>query len=79
MIRFPDSRINAAFHVFPGWNPVTAVRTEDSNQGPGTGEAPLPVYSGGTVWAFHPLRVAAGVSRRIVSADPVRPDTTREV
>ena len=25
-------------------------------------DVPLPAYSGGTVWALHPLRVAAGVS-----------------
>jgi hypothetical protein len=35
VIRFPDLRINAALHVFPGRNPVTAVRTEDSNQARG--------------------------------------------
>jgi hypothetical protein len=25
-------------------------------------EAPLPAYSGVTVWAFHPLRVVTGVT-----------------
>jgi len=25
-------------------------------------DASLPAYSGGTVWASHPLRVAAGVN-----------------
>jgi hypothetical protein len=52
MARFPDSRIVAArlssrFERF---------RTSD------VVDASLPAYSGGTVWASHPLRVAAGVN-----------------
>ena len=37
----------------------------------GLSEALLPAYSGETVWASHPLRVAAGVS-----ADVSRYETT---
>jgi hypothetical protein len=40
-------------HAFAQWLPVLT--------GPGL---QLPAYSGGTAWAFHPLRVTAGQSRR---------------
>ncbi len=46
--------------VFPGCHPVTGRRP--SNRAQGLREALLPAYSGETVWASHPLRVAAGVS-----------------
>ena len=56
MARFPDLRIERAFTVFPG----------ESSDGLEPDDEPvrsaLPAYSGGTVWAFHPLRVAAGAS-----------------
>ena len=53
MARFPDLRIIAARSSSRAANPVTSVN------------APLPAYSGGTVWAFHPLRVAAGASVKL--------------
>ena len=64
MARFPDSRITAArwssqafighgLQAVTNLNPVTS------------GNAPLTAYSGGTVWASHPLRMAAGVNVRL--------------
>ena len=38
------------------------------NQVPGLCDAPLPAYSGETVWAIHPLRVAAGASVDLCAA-----------
>jgi hypothetical protein len=67
MARFPDSRIVAArlssqfvtrwFRVF-GDLCVAAKLSRTSD----VVDATLPAYSGGTVWASHPLRVAAGVN-----------------
>jgi hypothetical protein len=54
--RFPDSRISAPFTVFPD------TRSSDCPSTTSSGVVKvLPAYSGGTVWAFHPLRVTAGV------------------
>jgi hypothetical protein len=53
MARFPDSRIAAARWSSQACSPVTS------------GNAPLTAYSGGTVWALHPLRMAAGVNVRL--------------
>ena len=51
----------AASHAFP------CVRTVAAGFSTGCGMQ-LPAYSGGTAWAFHPLRVAAGVpASRIAS------------
>ena len=58
MARFPDSRISA-----PSPSSQTTASSdcpEDSH--PRDVVKALPAYSGGTVWAFHPLRVAAGAS-----------------
>ena len=60
MARFPDSRITAARWSSQPPSPACsvagcAVPVTFSN-------ASLTAYSGGTVWASHPLRVTAGVS-----------------
>jgi hypothetical protein len=63
MARFPDLRIVAALSA-------SSQADGEPSDGPWTGEqrsrdeseASLAAYSGGTVWAFHPLRVAAGAS-----------------
>ena len=34
-------------------------------------KAELPAYSGGTAWALHPLRVAAGSGLRVLQPSPV--------
>jgi hypothetical protein len=47
--RFPDSQ-------------VAALRRLPETELSGVDDVTLAAYSGGTVWAFHPLRVAAGVS-----------------
>ena len=57
MARFPDSRIVRGFAVFPD-----GAVTPPSDIGWRT---PLAAYSGGTVWALHPLPVAAGASVRL--------------
>ena len=59
MARFPDSRITAARWSSQLLSPACSVAgygvpVTSSN-------ASLTAYSGGTVWASHPLRVAAGV------------------
>ena len=62
MARFPDLRISASASASSQvCDPVTD-REPVFGRAPGQGEAPLPAYSGETVWASHPLRVAAGVS-----------------
>src|SRR5579862_4385546 len=56
--RFPDSRITATHRSSQVPSPACA-----GFRDPVTClDASLTAYSGGTVWAFHPLRVAAGVS-----------------
>jgi hypothetical protein len=59
MARFPDSRITAARWSSQPLSPACSgagygVPVTSSN-------ASLTAYSGGTVWASHPLPVAAGV------------------
>src|ERR671911_627378 len=65
--RCPDSRIAAASLAFPHpfrtqWRFV---------------EAPLPAYSGVTVWAFHPLRVVTGETSLSAREDTTPPPTYR--
>jgi hypothetical protein len=63
MARFPDLRIIATpsassqVHGEPSDGPWTG-----ESRVQGQSEASLAAYSGGTVRAFHPLRVAAGAS-----------------
>ena len=63
MARFPDSRITAARRVFPSAFACAArgVRRDSDIRSTRS----LAAYSGGTVWASHPLRVAAGASVRL--------------
>ena len=61
MARFPDSRIAAARRAFPSAfaRRIGVARSRDSDI---RSTRSLAAYSGGTVWASHPLRVAAGAS-----------------
>jgi len=58
VVRFPDSRRESAARAFPSveaqWRGPRPVRS-------------VTAYSGGTVWASHPLRVTAGVTSLVVS------------
>ena len=62
MTRFPDSRIAAtsrsSSQAVAG--SVTGLASEHRTKN--QSRVSLAAYSGGTVWASHPLRVAAGVS-----------------
>ena len=58
MARFPDSRISARSPS--SQTTMSSDCPEDSHLRDGV--KALPAYSGGTVWVFHPLRVAAGAS-----------------
>ena len=66
MARFPDSRILRRV------SSTTAVTSDLRPEPSDSCDASLAAYSGGTVWASHPLRVAAGVERQ----DCQRPRTT---
>jgi hypothetical protein len=50
MARFPDSRLSAPFAVFPD----ELLSSDFPGETRDTRRA-LAAYSGGTVWAFHPL------------------------
>ena len=62
VIRFPDSRRESASRTFPSVQlsgGTTARDEEPTDQGT---RRSVTAYSGGTVWASHPLRITAGVT-----------------
>jgi hypothetical protein len=63
MARFPDSRIAAA--RWSSQPPSSACFAAGFGAPVTSSNASLTAYSGGTVWASHPLRMAAGVSVRL--------------
>jgi len=62
MAKFPDSRIAAASRRLPkrSTRPVTVSTSVVLDRDESV--TPLPAYSGVTVWASHPLRMAARVN-----------------
>ena len=62
MARFPDSRIVAARLSSQPPSPADSVEASASSD---VVDVSLAAYSGGTVWASHPLRVAAGASVKL--------------
>jgi hypothetical protein len=63
MARFPDLRITAA--RWPSQPLLPACWVADYGVPVTFSNASLTAYSGGTVWASHPLPVAAGVNVRL--------------
>jgi hypothetical protein len=68
-VTYPGSRIAAASPAFP-WKRVPQWPPAEPASG-----VQLPAYSGGTAWASHPLRMAAGQSRSTIGSRLVVPMT----
>src|SRR5438093_6569928 len=61
-VRFPDSRRESASRAFPSRSSVAEREPGRKTRTRNRHQRSVAAYSGGTVWASHPLRVTAGVS-----------------